>query len=90
MKNDNNKLSIVLVDWLDSCGDPGWKFSEEISVHLMVCQTVGFLVSETKEAIAVALNRTTTLGYKPFGDIISIPRVAIRKIKILAKVDHPK
>jgi hypothetical protein len=70
---------IYLVDWVDSCGRDGWLHEDECKAEVSRCQTVGFLVEETKEAIALALNRTATEGHRPFGEIITIPKCAILK-----------
>lgn len=84
------KVKILLIEWVDSAGDPGWQHTEDIKAHLAHCQTVGFLVTETKEAIALALSRTTSNGFKPFGDIISIPKISITSKRVLSKVKAPK
>ena len=50
MKIETNKITIV--KWVDAQSDAGWE--EYIKAHLSDCITVGFLVSETKEALCIA------------------------------------
>ena len=50
MKIETNKITIV--KWVDAQADVGWE--EDIKAHLSDCITVGFLVSETKEALCIA------------------------------------
>lgn len=77
---------ILLIDWIDSCSTSGWQHSNDCKAEmLMTCQTVGFFVDETKDRLCVGLNRTTKEGFTPFGELITIPKVAIkrkRKLKI--------
>ena len=67
----------ILVEWLDSASNPGWLSKDECKVEVSKCQTLGFLVDETDDGICLALNRTVTAGYKPYGELVSIPKVAI-------------
>jgi hypothetical protein len=50
LKIETNKISIV--KWVDAQADSGWE--EDTKAHLADCTTVGFVVSETKEAVCVA------------------------------------
>jgi hypothetical protein len=83
MLDAKKSIKVLLIDWIDSCGNSGWLDSDVCKAELSQCQTVGFLVEETKDAYCVALNRTTTKGHKPYGEIISIPKVAIKKVTLL-------
>ncbi|MGA9769176.1 MAG: hypothetical protein WBV94_09055 [Blastocatellia bacterium] len=74
---------ILLVDWVDSCSNPGWKSSDELESAIVLCQTVGFFVSETKSVLTLALSRGTEEGFKPFADLIYIPKVAITRRRII-------
>lgn len=89
-KERPKKQEILLVTWVDSCGDSGWKSSDDLEVHLAHCQTVGFFVKETKKAIALALNRSTKNGFAPYGEIISIPKACITSKRVLLKVKAAK
>ncbi len=74
---------ILLVDWYDSVSKGSWQDRDDCKAESLVCQSVGFLVDETKDYLCLALNRVTEAGYTPFGQLISIPKVAIkRRVKI--------
>lgn len=75
--------AIYIIDWVDSCGSQGWLQIGECKARVSECQTVGFLVDETKDAIALALNRVTIEGHAPFGEMITIPKFAITKKRVL-------
>jgi hypothetical protein len=77
------KPNILLIDWVDSVNNSGWLTTDECKADLLVCQTAGFLVDEDKDSICIALNRTTRKGYRPFGELISIPKVAVKARRIL-------
>jgi hypothetical protein len=89
-KKKRKKTKLLLVDWVDSCGNPGWKASDELQADIVHCQTVGFFVRETKVAIVVALSRSKKTGYKPYGDLISIPKLAITRMRVLGEVKAAK
>ena len=50
MKIQTDKINIV--EWWDAQAEAGW--DENVKADLADCITVGFLISETKEAICVA------------------------------------
>lgn len=50
MKVQSDKVTIVV--WWDAQADAGWE--EGVKASLAECTTIGFLVSETKEAICLA------------------------------------
>ena len=80
------KQKIYIIDWVDSMSDTGWKHSsqlEQVEYPIARCQTIGFFVNETKEYITLALNRDLIGGNCPYGDLISIPKVAIKRKKKL-------
>lgn len=75
---------IVFIEWLDSYSITGWQsFDECSSSILMPCQTVGFFVNETEETYTVALSRATNKDFRPFADLLSIPKKAIKRIKAI-------
>lgn len=47
-----NTSKILVIKWIDAQADTGWE--EGTKAHLADCITVGFVVSETKQAICVA------------------------------------
>ena len=79
------KNDIIFIEWVDSCGQSGWVESGDLGGEISHCETVGFFVNDDKEGITLALNRTTHENHKPYGELISIPQIAIKKIKKLNK-----
>jgi hypothetical protein len=73
-----NKPKILVIDWIDSVSDNGWKSSDDCKARAIICQSVGFLVDENDHSVCLALSRTTQQGYMPFADLISIPKVSIK------------
>lgn len=90
VKDKPKKVKVLLIDWLDSCSSHGWKNSNEVECEVSRCQSVGFLVAENEVCIVLALNRTTQAGYKPFGDLITIPRPAIIRKRLLMTLIETK
>lgn len=74
---------ILMITWIDSCSSNGWQQPAEAKARISECQSVGFLVEETKDAIALALSRTTQEGFAPYADIVSIPKVAIKRKRVI-------
>lgn len=79
----NKRPKILIVEWVDSAGLNGWCGSHELEPPLAVCETAGYFVSETRDALTMALNRGVNEGLKPFGELISIPKCAITKRKVV-------
>jgi hypothetical protein len=50
LKIETNR--IIIVQWVDAQADASWE--EDTKAHLADCVTVGFVISETKEALCVA------------------------------------
>jgi hypothetical protein len=73
----------VLIDWVDAAANNGWVTEPELETTTIpcTCQSLGFLVKETDESITLALSRTTTKGHAPYADLITIPKVAIKRTK---------
>ena len=71
-------MKIELIDWHDSCSHYGWK-DGDTKFSTATCQSVGFLHSEDKQRVTIALNRGTDGHTQPWGDLISIPKSAIVK-----------
>jgi len=76
----SNELRIESVDWIDSNSKFGWLDKVDCKCDIIVCQSVGYVIDETDEGIALAQSRllSDSDGYKPYADIISIPKVAIK------------
>lgn len=73
---------LVRVDWIDSVGQAGWgDYNDDTDLY---CVSAGHLVSKDRKRIVLALNRSA-YGY---GDYITIPRVAVRRITVLQTAKH--
>jgi hypothetical protein len=72
---------IVVIDWIDSGGESGWRHTHELEINVCECRTSGFLVMEDEKAVMVALSRTTKEGFKPYCDTITIPKCSIKNIR---------
>lgn len=71
-------MKIVSVDWVDSAHLSGWRDEEQVQRHDVArCQTVGFLVRESDNAVYVALSRDAGDKHTPWGDVIAIPWGAV-------------
>lgn len=68
----------VLVEWIDSMGKAGWVYEHEEADTR--CTSVGHLVKSDKKSVILALN-TAMVG--SYGDLITIPRSAVRRIRKL-------
>lgn len=71
------KLNLVLVEWVDSLGSPGWNNNFENGD--MRCVTSGHLIEKTKDRIVVALNKSLN-SENAYGDYMEIPLCAVTKI----------
>ena len=69
---------IYWCEWLDSQSYHGWQDDSDYS--LAICQSVGFIVKETKEFIALA----TSTNEEESNATITIPKKCILKSKILS------
>ena len=76
---------VIVVEWEDSGSNHGWLNEGDEKVSICMCETTGFLVDETKDGIAIAQNTSSSKGYKPYGNVISIPKSAIKKRKVIGK-----
>ncbi len=74
---------VVHVEWVDSSSDPGWTYTGQPFPPLARCATVGFFVEQDKERLVLALSRSADGLHCPWGDMISIPVVAITKKRIM-------
>lgn len=76
-------LKKVEIEWIDSCASKGWGTRD---FHLKEfayskCRSTGYVIEDTKKYIAIA--QSIGDDTHNMSDLISIPRVAIKKIKIL-------
>lgn len=66
------KYPVVIVEWDDAAGEPGWFHTPEVDAEPLRCISVGFLVAETEKAICIAT--TYTEKYDKIADYVTIPR----------------
>ena len=70
----------IYVVWLDSAGTNGWCLPDDVenAGTPMRCETLGFFVRETQNAIVVALNFSNApRTARPYGELITIPKCAV-------------
>lgn len=78
---------LVLVEWEDSARPvSAWQWIDDYEIPRTVrCLSVGFLIAETAEALALAPNLgDTTCERVQASGIIRIPRSAVRKMRKLS------
>ena len=74
-----NSTKIYCIHWLDAwCQSSGWE--EPPKQDAVLCQTVGFIVGETKEMLTVAASYD---GAKYYQQMMSIPKATIKSKKLL-------
>jgi hypothetical protein len=79
-KLDSVPYKLVQVEWEDSARPiPGWQWIESYEIPKIVdCVSVGFLIAETKNALALAPNLGDIGQELQASGIIRIPKSAIR------------
>ncbi len=71
---------IIHLEWVDSTSMQGWV--NDYKTPNVNCVSVGLLVSENKESITIASNKS--LGFEnAYGQYMTIPKCAIKKRKWL-------
>lgn len=77
-------LTMVKVDWVDSCSDDAWQHESIALEHTVApCSSVGYLLKKNKKEVSLSLSRSD-LG-KVFM-VLAIPRGCIKKITTLKEV----
>ena len=80
-------MDIVHLEWIDSSSFHGWDALEvkakAIDEDDMICVTAGFLVKRDSRAWSATCSLTH--GGKSVHDTITIPVVAIRKVRLLSR-----
>jgi hypothetical protein len=80
----------IEVDWVDSCSAYGWMGeAEALEARTTRCSTIGFVVREDDEEIAIAQNRTLDGRADPWGEVIAIAKSAILKYSIVDVKEAP-
>lgn len=72
-------MKIVFIKWIDSVRSFDWTLLEDVDSNSMDCESVGFLIKETREYVTIAQN----YGLKPeqVCNLITIPKCSIISIK---------
>lgn len=73
-----SRMKIVLIEWLDSNISQGWHGSSEQDYGPLKCQTVGFLVGEGEDYVALS-GSTSESDASDACDVMTIPKIAITK-----------
>lgn len=73
----------VEIDWFDSVADSGWGRLEKVDNRPSECQTMGYLVKASRLAVTVAQNHSHGTGN--VGDLMTIPRCNIRRMRTLTR-----
>jgi hypothetical protein len=76
------KGDLVKVDWIDSVGSGGWRDEPMTDPR---CVSVGHHLGKKNGLLRIAMNKSA-YGY---GDYMSIPAVAVRKVTLLRKAPKP-
>lgn len=82
---------MVRVEWVDSYGcAASWSSVEEIELVTCPCVSIGFLVAETNDCVAVMPHSAKSPGgtHQGMGELV-IPRAAITSIQRLGVMDVP-
>ena len=77
-------MKLVYVRWIDSAApsDSSWHKVEDLSLEPLACDTVGYLVSETKTGVSIA---SSVMENGLLYGVITIPKVAVLKRRTLAR-----
>lgn len=80
------RYPMVLVRWIDSSSRAGWqnrkKATRQMGAKDAQCVTAGFLLRKSKNRLILALNMADT---GEAGHLMSIPRVAIKRVRKLKR-----
>jgi hypothetical protein len=81
-KRDLDSSKAIYVQWVDAVADSGWE--DEVKAEIHLCHTIGFLVSETADALCIA----STVSKEDSNARMHIPKAWIKKRKVI-KVETP-
>jgi len=77
VKRNLETSKVIYVQWVDAVADAGWE--DEVKAEIDLCHTVGFLISETKDALCIA----STVSKDNSNARIHIPKAWIKKRKVI-------
>ena len=72
-------MKIVKINWIDSTTQGGWIEKDAWVAPKTDCITVGFLMEDKEDYISVC----QSYHEDQYGEVITIPRVSITKVKEL-------
>lgn len=77
------KPYLVEVEWIDSAFHRGWSSADEKrrEMSYSVCRTAGYLIGRDKQSVKIAMNMADKSA--SFGDGITIPTVAVKRVRRL-------
>lgn len=81
-QNKDKHLPLLHVEWFDHAvsGTGSWRAIDDVGVYSLTCFSVGWLVDETKDAIALATNVASN---GTVGEIMTILKSCIIKRETL-------
>lgn len=76
------KHEVAVVEWVDACIAPTSSYysKDDDDIHLMTIVSVGLVVKETEELIALAIDCQSDLAY-PYRHLNMIPKSGIKRIQ---------
>jgi hypothetical protein len=80
MKTQKPNTKIAIITWRDSSTADKWSLKSEIDTKPLECISVGFIVSETNETIAISGHKTKNKEPQYCGTMI-IPKSTVAQIK---------
>lgn len=77
-------MKILLIEWVDSSVTGGWRNKREIRAKPASCYSVGMALIANEEVITLVLSGS---GDDEYADTMTIPKVAIKRIRELKVKD---
>ena len=75
-------MKFIKIEWVDTWTESGWHSESYFDFKPIPCTSVGILVKEDKDCIAIAQNYGE-MGDCRWGDVTNIPKCAIKKVREL-------
>lgn len=79
------KYDIVYVEWVDSEESSGWQTISDVKPGLCICKSVGYLIIEATDYIAISSHLAFDNDRDCCG-LMKIPQCAIKKLKRLDSI----
>lgn len=75
---------LVVVDWIDSCGENGWRNQQTLSSTSPArCQTSGYLAHSDRKHMILCRSRGMDAEILPWEGPLSIPREAVTGVRVI-------